>query len=150
MAAPSRTNSTNSNSHERAHRPRRETTRDPGYIDGLKEYVVQNGINSWEDEQHAGGMFYLHELQYLHGLRRFLIAEDYPDIATRVQQVLQGTVELPTDLWTIVYTIFEHLVPPSFEHELDHNFEPRTDQIAMLKQAHIAEHGFLGTFCPPL
>jgi len=95
-------------------------------------------------------MFYLHELQYLHGLRRFLIAEDYPDIATRVQQVLQGTVELPTDLWTIVYTIFEHLVPPAFEHELDRNFEPRTDQIAMLKRAHIAEHGFLGTFRPPL
>jgi hypothetical protein len=120
-----------------------------GYIDGLKEYVIQHRIESWENEQHNGGVFYLHELQYLHSLRRFLVAEDYPDLAIRTQQLLQGAPEHSGDLWALVYTIFECLVPPSYEYQLDCHFEPRTDNIANLKRAHIAEYGSLAGFRPP-
>jgi len=120
-----------------------------GYIDGLKEYAVEHHLDSWEDEQHTGGIFYLHELQYLHSLRRFLVAEEYSDLAIQTQQLLQGAPEHPNDLWALVYTIFECLVPPSYEYQLDCNFEPRTDDIANCKQAHIAKHGCLAGFRPP-
>jgi hypothetical protein len=120
-----------------------------GYIDGLKEYVIKNHLETWEDEQHTGGVFHLHELQYLHCLRRFLSAEEYDELAVRTQQLLQRAPDHPGDLWALVYTIFECLVPPSYEYQLDCNFEPRTDDMANLKRAHIEQYGSLMGFCPP-
>ena len=117
-----------------------------GYIDGLKEYVVTHQIHSWENEQHTGGILYLHELQYFHALRQFFLLEDYAHFAPPIQRLLQGAFEYPNELWTLVYAVCEYIAPPSYEYELDCNFEPRQDEIANRKRAYIEEYGSLAAF----
>jgi len=41
-----------------------------GYLDGLREYVVQHDINFWHNEPQS--IFYYHEGQYLYALQQFL------------------------------------------------------------------------------
>jgi hypothetical protein len=110
-----------------------------GYLDGLKEYVVQHEIKFWNVE--AQGLLYYHEAQYLYALREFLANESYSDLASRTQRLLQSRFEYPNDLWALVYTILGRIDPPSYELEIDCNFEPRTDDDAQAKRAQFEKTG---------
>ena len=111
-----------------------------GYLDGLKEYVVQHKIEFWNIE--TPGLLYYHEAQYLHALQQFLANESYSDLASKTQRLLQSRFEYPNDLWALVYTILGRLEPPSYELKLDCNFEPRTDADAQAKRLQFEEIGF--------
>jgi hypothetical protein len=111
-----------------------------GYLDGLREYVVQHKIEFWNIE--TPGLLYYHEAQYLHAFQQFLANEFYSDIASQTQRLLQSRFEYPNDLWALVYTILGRLDPPSYELELDCNFEPRTDAAAQAKRVRFEEIGF--------
>ena len=110
-----------------------------GYLDGLREYVVRHRIEFWDIE--TQGLLYHHEAQYLHALQQFLANESYSDLASRTQRLLQSRFEYLSDLWALVYTILGRLDPPSYELELDCNFEPRTDANAQAKRAQFEELG---------
>ena len=115
--------------------------RNYGYLDGLQEYVARHNIEFWHADPQGGGLFYTHEYQYLYGLREFLVREEYHELAARVQQLLQCVFEQPGDLWAIVYTILGRLNPPTFEFELQCDFQPRTDDAARQKCAQFATYG---------
>ena len=110
-----------------------------GYLDGLKEYAVLHEIKYWNVE--TQGLLYYHEAQYLYALREFLANESYSDLASRTQRFLQSRFEYPNDLWALIYTILGRLDPPSYELELDCNFEPRTDADTQAKRARFKELG---------
>ena len=55
--------------------------RNHGYLDGLKEYVIQHDIKFWHADPQGGGLFYTFEHQYLYGLCQFLTREEYPELA---------------------------------------------------------------------
>ena len=115
-----------------------------GYLDGLREYVVRHRIEFWDIE--TQGLLYHHEAQYLHALQQFLANESYSDLASRTQRLLQSRFEYSSDLWALVYTILGRLDPPSYELELDCNFEPRTDADAQAKRARFEELGRFPTY----
>jgi hypothetical protein len=110
-----------------------------GYLDGLREYVVQHKVDFWNIE--TQGVLYHHEAQYLYALQHFLANESYSDLASRTQRLLQSRFEYPSDLWALVYTILGRLDPPSYEFELDCHFEPRTDADAQAKRIRFEEIG---------
>jgi len=111
-----------------------------GYLDGLREYVMQHKIEFWNIE--TLGLLYYHEAQYLHAFQQFLANEFYSDLASQTQRLLQSRFEYPNDLWALVYTILRRLDPPSYELELNCNFEPHTDAAAQAKRARFEEIRF--------
>jgi len=115
--------------------------RDHGYLDGLKEYATESKVEFWLAENPGGGFLYTHELQYLFCLHQFLVDNEYFNLASRTQQVCQSTFEQPSDLWAMVCTIIGRLDPPSYEFELDCNFEPRTDEVALRQRAVFEQRG---------
>jgi hypothetical protein len=113
-----------------------------GYLEGLKEYVIAHDIDFWHVDPQGGGLLYTHEYQYLFGFREFLAREEYHELASRIQRILQCTFEQPGDLWAVVYAVLGRLNPPSFKFELQCDFQPRTDAVAHEKRTHFATFGF--------
>jgi hypothetical protein len=119
-----------------------ELVQSHGYLDGLKEYIIQHDIDFWHAEPQGRGLFYTHEIQFLYGLQQFLTREKYLNLASRIQRILQCTYEQSGDLWAVVYMILGRIDPPAFDYGLSCEFEPRNDPEARAKRADFATFGY--------
>ncbi len=85
---------------------------------GLKEYALLKGIEYWHAES-WNGILHEHEAQYLYTFRHFLTDQQHYNLAKQTHQLLISWFEHASDLWTLVTTILDCLIPPVYHYELD-------------------------------
>src|SRR6266568_6105264 len=79
---------------------------------GLREYAIFKKIEYWHAES-RNGILHEHEAQYLYTFRHFLTDQQHYDLAKQTHQLLISRFEHASDLWTLVTTILDRLVPQS-------------------------------------